>query len=90
MRNVLSTIALLLVPVGAFVPHGVRTHTRLPAPSRLQASVDHAAVAVETLVLPMADDTRLKIRFSPEDFDTLAVQTNEVRSILRIPNTGCL
>ena len=87
-HRLLLLVTLLLLPLAAlgFVPP---TSARLttpatphPAPALAAAAVaTPAAVVVETLILPMGDDTQLKIRFTQESFTALALQTNQVRGV---------
>lgn len=75
--------ALLLATVHGFVPPAATPFRQQQAPvaATTTAAPAGAAVVVETLVLPMGDDTQLKIRFRQENFKTLALRTNQVVSV---------
>lgn len=80
----LLLLLVLLLPLAAlgFVPaahralkHQLPTTVAAAAPA---AAATETGVVAETLILPMGDDTQLKIRFHQENFKTLALRTNQV------------
>jgi len=93
----LASLLLLLLPLAAL---GFMPSTPLAPRSSLgplpATAAPEAAVVIETLILPMGDDTQLKIRFRPENFKALALGANQVRRVnigavlgLGVDSGGC-
>lgn len=69
-------------PLAATTPHRRSSLGPLASTTATAAPAAAAAgVVTETLVLPMGDDTQLKIRFRQESFKTLALRTNQVGAV---------
>ena len=89
--SLLGLAALALVPMAAlaFVPSAPlrhcqqqRQHQQQQQPLTRMAAAPAAAgtdVVLETFILPMGDDTQLKIRLRPDTFKDLVARTNQVR-----------
>ncbi len=84
----LVAAALLATTTQAFVPTTTtaqQPHRGTPLHRRAAAAAAHVAPTIvsETFILPMGDDSRLKIRFRPETFKDLALKVNALLASFR-------